>query len=95
LDATCLAKELISLVDPKARVSKCSRNTLASSEVPQKVGMVSKTARRMDKASSTMDETSPEKHVSAGILPILSESTLLGREGISEDTDPELDDIPR
>ena len=95
MDATCLAKELISLVDPKARVSKYSRNTLASSEVPQNVGMVWKTARRIDKASSMRDGISPEKHVSTGILPIISESTLLDREGISEDTDPELDDIPR
>jgi hypothetical protein len=49
----------------------------------------------MAKASSTRDGTSPEKHVSAGMLQILSEPTLLDREGISEDTDPELDNIAR
>jgi hypothetical protein len=44
LDATRLAKMPISSTEPRANVSKYSRKTFANSEVPQNVGMASKTA---------------------------------------------------
>ena len=72
LDATRLTKVLISSVDPRAKVSKYSRKTLANSEVPQNVGMVLKTARRTARQSSTRDGTTPEQHVRLGHDPTLS-----------------------
>ena len=69
LDATRLAKMPISSTDPRAKVSKYSRKTFDNSEVPQNVGMASKTARRTAKASSIRDETPPKTHVKPGHDP--------------------------